>query len=106
MMKLFSLSLAGCVVLASITTAQATPVYFSFEALNTDTSRDPELYSRVTGASPDDPLSYVIMVDDDVTSAVRPDGAVDHFGHTINQGNNGETTVFLIIQNLSALPGR
>jgi hypothetical protein len=78
----------GLVSLLNLNNVQATPLYYTFEGLASSThghgSRVGSFYD-LTGLSGNDPISYVIMIDNEVESVIRPDGSVHDYGHTITE---------------------
>ncbi|MET0008806.1 MAG: PEP-CTERM sorting domain-containing protein [Candidatus Thiodiazotropha sp. 6PLUC9] len=88
MMKLHHLSLIISVsFLASITTADAIPLYYTFEGVASQTSHNQtnsSTYSNLMGVSLGDPVSYVFFVDDSVSSGVQPDGSFQNYGYSVS----------------------
>ncbi len=85
-------SLAGLLLLANAGMAQAVPLYYTFEGtFGRPKYPSPEgaleAYSDITGQSVNDPVSYVFLVDDQISNTVLPDGSTRDF-----QGARMEST--------------
>jgi hypothetical protein len=83
-------TLVGIAALTCSSFSQAVPLYFTFEsrAFDPGDAYDPEYaaqYRELMGVSLGDPISYVFLVDNEVTSRTHPDGTVYEYGHTITE---------------------
>lgn len=79
MLKSSTLSMAlGLALLTGIGQVHSAQLYYTF------TTQLPDEYYEIAGLPvSSEPASYVLMVDDSVTSSVRPDGTVQNYGHTV-----------------------
>ena len=88
---------AGFAITASFNAAQAVPLYYTFEGTaenSNQMSGISDIYNEVMGVSLGDTVSYVFLVDDEVSSETPPNGSIINYGHTVTETDSAYSSRF------------
>ena len=95
--KQLCLTLAAITTLTATSITQALPLYYTFEGrLGRPTypsgDNSLEIYSEFTGGSVNEPVTYVFLVDDQITSVELPDGTTREYAGWNVESTDGSDT--------------